>query len=100
MPGDPDSRPQPVAEAVAAAGAWIGRVWQLALAEGVRNGLDLAATLCDSSAQAARASGDANGGLDADAAIAVAIAELLRDSIRAYALSIEDPPPSWGMPSI
>lgn len=96
MPGDPDSRPQPVAEAVAAAGAWIGRVWQLALAEGVRNGLDLAATLCDSSAQAARASG----GLDADAAIAVATAEFLRDSIRAYALSIEDPPPSWGMPSI
>lgn len=93
QPQDPDARPQPVAEAVNAANAWICRVWQLALAEGVRNGMDIAATLCDVTAKQTRARTDRTD----DDVVTVATAEFLRDKIREFSLTVEDPPPvPWG----
>lgn len=93
---DPDARPQPVAEAVASAGAWIGRVWQLAFAEGLREGMALSAKVCDTVAEQARAKPVVT---EADA-IGIGTAQFLRDKIREWALSIEDPPSDqpWTQP--
>ena len=51
---DPDRAPQPVEEAAIAAGAQIRRVWELAFAQGVREGMEAAAKVCEAVATATR----------------------------------------------
>lgn len=85
---DPDGRPQPVAEAITAANLWICRAWQAALAEGVRHGIELSAQACDASAKKTRAQAVVT---DTDT-ISIATAEFLRDKLREFALTVEDPP--------
>lgn len=87
---DPDRAPKPVEEAAAIAAKQIARVWQLAHAQGVRDGIDIAAKICDSVSITTR--NKPEGVSDQDIA-SVATSDFLRDKLREFALDIDDPPP-------
>jgi hypothetical protein len=67
----------------------VGRVWGLALAQGAREGMELAAKVCESVMVATR---NKPGGVFEQDIPAIATAEFLRDKIRELALQVEDPP--------
>jgi hypothetical protein len=92
---DPDQAPRPVEEAATAAALQIRRVWQLAFAQGVREGMEAAAQICESVSVTTRAK---PGGVIGPDIPTIATADFLRDRIREFALMIEDPPPEEAMP--
>lgn len=88
---DPDRAPEPVATAAAAAGWQIMRVWQLAFTQGVREGMEAAAQVCQSVAVTTRSKPE---GVFQRDIPTIGTAEFLRDRIREFALTVEDPPPA------
>lgn len=95
---DPDRAPQPVEEAALAAGAQIRRVWELAFAQGIREGMEVAAKICESVAVTTQwnmtdtTQWNMTEKSSKDIA-AITTADFLRDRIRELALEIDDPPP-------